>query len=433
MTAILPHVGAANVIDDMETAQQGVGESSLPSLITWPATDRSGKLHARTSSLPLDNQTAPTSSSISLLEVITDDESISSPPRIHSNGSMFSYSSGNGMDRTIESPTSPAHPYKADVETWSDKLVVALALMAWYVISILSIVTTKILLQNWNCPPIVLTVQQLVLGTILLRGVLIARDGMIQPWPWDSSPSSVVSSTTMTTTSTSTSMMIPKHHNNHEVTRTKSFESPRGTMKYELWTDRMKRQFPWLKHPNFIFSGVCNACDFLASNLAFSISSAHFVETIKASEPITTTAIALFWKVDRLSTLEASSLAVLICGALLSTWGNSTDENHPTVADEQKLVQSIQTASLAICANVFFGFRAIHQKKYRATTHATQQLDDVNFLCRMMQVGATCLLIPTVLLHFHMLGPAIIHAPSDVQLTYIGLAMMNAVSYVTYK
>jgi hypothetical protein len=45
-----------------------------------------------------------------------------------------------------------------------------------------------------------------------------------------------------------------------------------------------------MKHYDFILAGLFNALDFLASNTAFSQSAASFVETVKASEPITTTA-----------------------------------------------------------------------------------------------------------------------------------------------
>jgi hypothetical protein len=137
--------------------------------------------------------------------------------------------------------------------------------------------------------------------------------------------------------------------------------------------------------------------------------------------------------------MEATSLSMLICGVLLSTWGNSTDDNTNNNQDaivvainEHKLIESIQTASLAICANISFGFRAINQKKYRSTTHETQQLDDINFLCRMMQIGATFVLIPTLLLHFRQLGDAL-HASRELQVTYFGIALVNSISYVTYK
>jgi drug/metabolite transporter (DMT)-like permease len=372
-------------------------------------TDRTWSLHERITSSAEPTTPFP----ISPLEIVTDDESTA--PRINLNEASI----GCNDVKEISQAKNYSHQYKAGVDTFLDKLIVVVALMAWYGISVFSIVTTKILVQNWNCPPLVLTVQQLILGTLLLRFVLFLRDGAIQPWPWDITSTGV----TISSMNDPPSNEFPQH--------AKSFESPRAaTMANELLLDRMKRQLPWLKHPNFVLSGVFNSCDFLATNFAFSLSSAHFVETIKASEPITTTAIALFWKVDGVSMMEATSLCVLITGVILSTWGNSTDEHM--IADEQKLLESVQTAMLAILANVNFGFRAINQKKYRSTTHETEQLDDFNFLCRMMQVGAKFLLLPTFLLNFHTLV-RVLHAPGELQLTYIGLSMINSVSYVTYK
>lgn len=323
------------------------------------------------------------------------------------------------------------HHFKAGVETWCDKFALGVALTAWYAVGVLAIVTTKLLLQDWRCPPLALTVQQMVLGTIILRLVVYARDGAAQPWPWDAgahlhahhqknqtaTSSSSGTATSSTTTPTAAAAAAAAEH-----------------IENELASDRVKRHLPWLKHPNFTLSGIFNALDFLASNYAFSFSSAHFVETIKASEPITTTAIALLWKVDRLSTPEAGSLSMLVAGVLLSTWGNSTD-NERAVSDNSentKLFESIQTATLALSANVFFGFRAINQKKYRSTTHETQQMDDVNFMCRMLQVGATFLLLPLLLLHYDTIGEAL-DATSDSQFTYLGLALVNSFSYVTYK
>ena len=380
-----------------------------------------------------------------------------------------------------------------------DKLIVLLALLSWYVISILCIVTTKIILQNWYVPPLILTIQQMIIGHGLLRFFIVYfynNDRTIQPLPWDTTNCVTYTHHVNHTISGGNSPIESihvnattnhHHHNNNVMSGNNGHESsPRSsetaatstsilepsqqqlllqqqqqqqlpllnpnyqTKPELLLTDRIQRLLPWYhsKYSNFIWCGICNAGDFLASNIAFSCSSAHFVETIKASEPITTTTIAILWKVDKLSTMEGTSIMFLIFGVLLSTWGNSTTSssndtntlpaldamtvaNHSTAMDEHKLMESIQTASLAVCANICFGFRAIHQKKYRSTTH--DQLDDVNFLCRMMQVGATFLFIPTVLLYLPIFANALIYTPSAIQFTYLGLAFVNASAYVTYK
>lgn len=313
------------------------------------------------------------------------------------------------------------HHFKAGVETWFDQFGVVVALAAWYVVGVLAIVTTKLLLQDWRCPPLVLTVQQLAVGTSILRIVLSVRDdGGATPWPWCPDDAVRPSPTTTSTSPAAAVALVDRADHAGFVA------DPRGVRRTLLLP-------PWLllrHHHNFILAGVFNSLDFLASNVAFSFSSAHFVETIKASEPITTTAIALLWKVDRLSGPEAGSLSLLICGILLSTWGNSTDARD--VTDEKKLAESIQTATLALSANIFFGFRAINQKKYRSMAHESDQMDDVNFLCRMQQVGATFLIGPLLLLHYDAIAEAL-GAPLKSQVTYLGLALVNVFSYVTYK
>lgn len=349
-----------------------------------------------------------------------------------------------------------SHPFPVNnKESRQDKIPVIVAIIAWYIVGVLAIVTTKLQLQDWRCPPLVLTIQQMILGSILLRCFIVLRDGSLQPWPWDAAislpsfaiPSSsngssteigilqpnftagsstpddnkTMSSTSSTTTSSIASTSVHSNSNNEYYNPFASNRLP----------DRFRQQFPWLIHRNFVLSGVFNALDFVASNYAFSFSSAHFVETIKASEPITTTAIALLWNVDRLSLSEAGSLSMLVAGVLLSTWGNSTNQQS-SVTDERKLIESIQTAGLILSANVCFAFRAINQKRYRSLAQEDSQMDDINFLCRMLHVGATFLIGPIVFLHFGMVSLAVNATPSS-QLRYMGLALVNAVSYVTYK
>lgn len=391
-----------NAVEAMETQQQ----QQQQELLLMPVVPVSRKLHARSASSQVAAAAAVPMETIT----IGGDE----PPR--SDGSFV------GKQLVL------MHHFKAGVETWCDKFAVAVALTAWYVVGVFAIVTTKLLLQDWHCPPIVLTVQQMVLGAGILHMVVAARDGAAQPWPWQ-----VAVPHSKTTAKKSKRHNKNLHQPPHAAqTQSATNATERVAIENELLLDRMKRYLPWLKHPYFILSGVCNALDFAASNYAFSFSSAHFVETIKASEPITTTAIALFWNVDRLSTTEAASLSMLIAGVFLSTWGNTTDEQDTKISNDNKLTESIQTASLALAANLFFGFRAMNQKKYRSTTHETQQMDDVNFLCRIMQVGAIFLLFPLALLHLPAMAEAL-SQPSENQFSYLGLSVVNAFSYVTYK
>jgi hypothetical protein len=226
-------------------------------------------------------------------------------------------------------------------------------------------------------------------------------------------------------------------------------------------------------HSSFVLVGIFNALEFLCSNLAFSIADADFVETVKASDPITSAAIAVIAKVDQLSAKEGVSLLLLVGGILLSTWSHcsfdaaGTDPQHHL--QTEKLVESAQTTGLTLLC---FGFHALRQKKYRSivatgtgspssngvTTNNNQSgddnamtvpllsptlpppspptmavMDDVNLLYRMVQIGAAFLALPMLLMHGQDIWRALVHHPWDVQTAYCGVVALNSCSYVMYK
>ena len=296
-------------------------------------------------------------------------------------------------------PRAVNYRFVGGINTWLDRLTLAIALIAWFSVGILAIVTSKVLIGDWGCPPLILTVQQMVVGTTILRLVVAARDGAAQPLPWE-------------------------HF---------SVPSAKSTA---LLSDKLKRLLPWLSHMNFILVGCFNSLDFLCSNYAFSQSAAHFVETIKASDPITTTAVALIYRVDTLGAAEGASLVLLVTGVLLSTWGNAknneTDDVSTAEAVAPELWDSVRTMAMVMMANICFAFRAMNQKRYRVTTNELQQLDDANLFCRMCQIGATFLALPLILLHWKDFIVAW-NQPFDLQRTYFGLVLINSFSYVTYK
>ena len=90
--------------------------------------------------------------------------------------------SHHSPDSANSSPPSPTERKK----TWAQRIEILGSLSAWYIFGIVAIVTSKILVQEWKCPPLVLTVQQMILGNTILRVVLSARSN-VQPWPWESS------------------------------------------------------------------------------------------------------------------------------------------------------------------------------------------------------------------------------------------------------
>lgn len=299
-----------------------------------------------------------------------------------------------------------------------DHLVLMATIAAWFLVGVIAIITTKLLATSWQVPPLLLTTQQMILGASLLR--ILLSFSHVQPWP---------SSTTVKVPSQTT---LEVQDFREVVTSTPSFSSSTSKL---ITSFSALRNSPVFFNLDFLLTGIFNSLDILASNSAFHESAASFVETVKASEPITTTAVALFWRIDQLRPKEACALLVLISGVLLSTYDNAKTElrSLATTDEESKsaLELSMRTALTVMVANLCFAFRALCQKRYRANTDLFQ-LNDVNLLFRLQQIGGTTLLLPSVLVH----GGILIHAlrlPTSMKLQYLGLAFVNAACFVVYN
>jgi hypothetical protein len=75
----------------------------------------------------------------------------------------------------------------------SSYAILSVAILLWYVLGVVSIGTTKVLLED-GAPPLWLTLQQLFLGSNLLSFLLHARamgSAGLQPWPQPSQKSPV--------------------------------------------------------------------------------------------------------------------------------------------------------------------------------------------------------------------------------------------------
>jgi drug/metabolite transporter (DMT)-like permease len=311
-----------------------------------------------------------------------------------------------------------------------ERVHLPIAITAWYLFGVVSIVTTKVLLTDWQVPPLVVTFQQLTCGSCLLWFYLLFSQGGAQPWPWD-----------------------PVNRKQNTYNSTLSSTNSSSILPVDTTSNR---------HYDFILTGLFNALDFLATNTAFAQSAASFVETIKASEPITTTFVALAWKVDKLGRMESLSLAVLIAGVILSTCANAEAvvEGADVVSSEEEEIafeESFRVSATVMTANLCFAFRAMSQKFYRRTKTVEQaatddqtitngvggqpsvpvkpQMDDINLLCRMQQMGAALLILPlsafngASCLEYLMSDTNTV----DLQLQYLGLTALNAVCFSIYK
>ncbi|KAL7563012.1 hypothetical protein ACA910_013534 [Epithemia clementina (nom. ined.)] len=332
-----------------------------------------------------------------------------------------------------------------------DQLVLFGTIAMWFLVGVIAIVTTKLLATAWQVPPLLLTAQQMVLGSSLLR-LLLGFSSHVQPWPSKTSEMLSLPSTTTTISSENSTPERRRYELLSEDCTTETIKSTAATTPTARELVRStsaaaaaaKQSILSFSNIDLVLTGIFNSLDILASNTAFYASAASFVETVKASEPITTTVVALFWRIDQLRPKEALALLVLISGVFLSTYDNAQTEPNSSSSstttaamDEQEqeakaaLELSIRTALTVMVANLCFAFRALCQKRYRANTDLLQ-LNDVNLLFRLQQMGAMVLVFPCLLVH----GGIIFRAtalPTAVKLRYIGLAFVNAASFVVYN
>lgn len=258
-----------------------------------------------------------------------------------------------------------------------DRLILIFIVSIWYLVGVGAIVTTKILLTDWHVPPLLLTFQQLTCASTILRLVLTMNGSFV------ASPFSE-----------------------------KSF----GTI--------------WHQYADFLLAGMFNGLDFLSSNTGFSHAAASFVETIKSTDPLFTTAVALAWNIDVVTSLEALALALLIGGIMLSTWGNQQGLTDTTILPTQ--TQLLCGSLIVMIANICFAFRCMFQKRYRASSIAFQ-VDDANLLCRFQQVGASALFIPVTIAYTPFVWKLIWTTTHSDYLYYFRLSLINSICYVSYK
>lgn len=253
-------------------------------------------------------------------------------------------------------------------------LEILAAIPVWYGVGVGSICTTKMLLTNEHgVPPLVLTLQQLTVGSLLLRSHLYYTN-RLQPLP-------------------------------------KNVSSNTQPIYYD-----------------FVLTGLFNALDFVASNTCFSHSSASFVETMKASEPLMTTAIALFFGIDSLTGNEAICFLILISGVFCSTVANSSGKDR---VHQHEFHQSMKTACIVMIANLCFALRAKSQKLFRVHVDS-QKVDDENLLMHMEQIGAMSLVIPVIIFELPGILERIVNSSLETNWHYSLLAVTNAACFCTY-
>jgi Triose-phosphate Transporter family len=345
---------------------------------------------------------------------------------------------------------------------------VYLAVLAWYCLGVVSIGTSKMLLMSHNddgdpftfggVPPLFLTLQQQVIGSLLLRFLLSIRfmdsSGM-QPWPVSSSMSSMDAASRNISRLRSPSLSSsssPYAHRGIHNNKDSSFLA------------RLRESVTFLSslQPSLVASSIFFCLGFLATNHGFFASSASFVETIKASEPITSAMVAVWWGIEFLSYKECVSLGTIVAGVILSTVGNSGSasvsghysNNHHhhhilhqqvNTTDQMGFADSARACLIVLASNLCFSFRGLYQKLFRATPEGSAQvMDDLNLQYRMQQIGTAILIIPvliwdmpTILRHIILVmsthGNGGLFHSSGIVSRYIGMALLNGFAFTGYN
>jgi drug/metabolite transporter (DMT)-like permease len=197
-----------------------------------------------------------------------------------------------------------------------------------------------------------------------------------------------------------------------------------------------------------VLAGACFALGFLATNCGFSGSSAAFVETIKAAEPITSAGLAVWWKIESLSQPEVASLASIVAGVLLSTLGNSNggddaadklSASASTTSSTGVVMASLASCLIVMAANLCFSFRGLYQKLFRKS-HPAHVVDDLNLQYRMQQIGIGLLLVPLmvwnlsgILRHVYLVSSRVGLWQSGVLVRYTLLSIVNGLAFTSYK
>ena len=319
----------------------------------------------------------------------------------------------------------------------SNSFPIPIAVLLWYLLGVISIATSKILLSNNNVPPLVLTVQQLIVGMTFLRLLLelqtsgdLEKDLQfrrgVQPVPTqyrnDSSDNKMMSSSPEKCESGMQNKVIQskatKHNNNmgllsslHALTNS---------------------TIPTHVHNQLFLAAIFFALGFLLTNIGFQSGSAAFVETVKAAEPFTSASVAVLYGIEKLGLEEVTSLIGIVIGVVLSTLGNGSTSS----TGSNGIMMKCFTVMLS---NLCFSFRGLHQKLFRSTSQGNaSMIDDLNLQYRMQQIGVTLLIIPvtvavllqsTILSELnHNVGSSIKHA-----LYYISISLINGLAFTSYN
>ncbi len=353
--------------------------------------------------------------------------------------------------------------------SFSDRIPTAILIISWYSFGIVSIATSKILLSTYNLPPLLLTLQQLMIGVLLLRTLLYMQTNGIkdeeysissaglQPVPlqvkqeeeeedgsnthnycengiYKRKSSNEIHPRTIMSTTTQQQQQ-PQQQQQHQqrgiLSALLAFANPSAANNHRI-------------HNQLLLSAIYFTIGFLLTNYGFSSGTAAFVETIKAAEPITSAATAVLWGIEQLVPEEVASLGGIIVGVVVSTLGHRGNNGASPSKGEDILTkppsQSLLTSSFVVLlANLCFSFRGVHQKLFRSTPQGKATVvDDLNLQYRMQQIGCLLLIIPAVLENLSLPSRVLQYLPIEgvtirLLLRYFMLCLVNGVAFASYN
>ena len=263
---------------------------------------------------------------------------------------------------------------KSNSQTGSKEISIPVAVFLWYFLGVISITTSKLLLSKNDVPPLVLTLQQLIIGLTLLRTLMemqttgekekdVELSRGLQPIP------------------------MQGDGGNEEI---------RGASYSILSAINPFGHTPHMNNELFL-AGIYFSMGFLLTNYGFQSGSAAFVETVKAAEPFTSASVAVLWGIEILRKEEVASLTGIVVGVVMSTLGHRGSTTSVTEGDALEIPShSLMTkCCVVMLSNICFSFRGLHQKLFRSTSQGSM-IDDLNMQFRMQQIGAIVLILPAM-------------------------------------
>ena len=370
-------------------------------------------------------------------------------PSINNNPQLFeTYRSRGALEDPSYSSSSysPTHKNDMNYKSFSDRIPTAILVILWYSFGIVSIATSKILLSTYNLPPLLLTLQQLMIGVLLLRTLLYMQTKGINDEEY--TPRTGLQSVPLQVTQQEDGSNAHHQCENGMYKRKSSNEKDPRTKQQQhgILSALIALANPSAVnhriHNQLLLSAIYFTIGFLLTNYGFSSGSAAFVETVKAAEPITSAATAVLWGIEQLVPEEVASLGGIIVGVVLSTLGHRGNGASPS-RDELELAtssQSLLTSSfIVLLANLCFSFRGLHQKLFRSTPQGRATVvDDLNLQYRMQQIGCLLLSIPAVFGNASLPSRVLQYLSTEgvtirLLLRYFMLCLVNGVAFASYN